>query len=100
MKNNILVCKSVWFYSSTDEDLFFLWLEKIPSIIHVSGSGDELYLSTKSTKIPDNDLREIIALFYRYKIDMKQLQIFLNQQNEKWFYGRPKGYWHRQIFGQ
>lgn len=51
-------------------------------------------------KIVDNDLRELLALFYRYKIDMKQLRVFLNEQNKEWFYGRPKGYWHYRVFGK
>ena len=49
--------------------------------------------------MPDQDLREILALFYRYKIDMKQLVVFLNNKNKMWFFDPPKGYWHRRVFG-
>ncbi len=46
-QNNIkgsikLICKSVWFYSSTDEDLFFEWIQRIPSIIKFDALYDEL----------------------------------------------------------
>ncbi len=101
-KNNehiTLVGKSVWYYSSIDEDLFFEWIKRIPSIIEFRGISDELHLYIKSNIIPDDDLRELIALFYRYKISMKQLTIFLNQNNKEWFYGKPKGYWHKKTFG-
>ena len=102
MKNNpeiILVCKSVIFYCLKDEDAFFEWIKKIPSIVKFDGVHDELYLYIKSKKIPDNDLRDLLALFYRYKIDMKQLAMFLNEHNKDWFYGRPKGYWFNKVFG-
>lgn len=99
MKNIILICKSVLYHSILDETAFFEWINKIPSIVNVDGSGDELYLYIKRRSISDKDLRELIGLFYRYKVDMKQLQIFLNERNKEWFFGKPKGYWHTEIFG-
>lgn len=99
-KNNYLICKSVWYHSQVDEDLFFEWITKIPSIIKFDGIHDELYLYIKNYTIPDDDLRELIALFYRYKVDnMNQLKIFLNDSNRDSFYGSPKGYCHRRVFG-
>ena len=95
----ILTCKSVYFYSPVDESLFFEWIKRIPGIKKVGGVGDKLYLHFKTTSISDNDLRDLLAMFYRYKIDMKQLRQFLNEDNREWFYGKPKGYWHRRVFG-
>ena len=96
-----LVCKAVTYYSHRDEDAFFEWIKKISSIKKFKGLGDELYLYIESAEIPDNDLRELIALFYRYKVDMKQLAIFLNDNNKEWFHeGKPKAYWHKQVFGK
>lgn len=99
MESIKLICKSTWFYSMLDEEKFFDWVQNIKSITHCNGIGDELYLYCKSSIIPDEDLREIIGLFYRYKIDMKQLTVFLNKKNKKWFFESPKGYWHRRVFG-
>lgn len=98
-ENIVLVCKSVWYYSSVDEELFFTWIKRIPSIIKHTGAHDALYLHASGCTIPDKDLREIISLLYRYKIDMKQLQIFLNDNNKEWFYDKPKGYWYKRVFG-
>ena len=98
-KNITLLCKSVWYYSSTDEDLFFEWVSKIPAIVKFDGAGDELYLYFKANKISDYDLRDLLALFYRYKIDMKQLAVFLNKKNQSWFFENHKAYWHRRVFG-
>ncbi len=100
-KKNViyLTCKRVIFYSQLDEEKFFEWLQSIKAIIRVDGVGDKLYLYCKNKTISDEDLREIIALFYRYKVDMKQLAIFLNNKNKTWFLGSPRGYWHRKVFG-
>ena len=94
-----LVCKSVWYYSKIDEEYFFDWLDRIKSIEKIQGAGDELYLYVKK-KMPDDDLRELLALFYRYKLDMSQLKQLLNKDNKDWFFGKPKGYWHRRVFGK
>ena len=99
MKNIILKCKAVKYYSQLDEDAFFEWVNKIGSIVKYDGYSDVLHLHVKGNLIPDQDLREIIGLFHRYKINMAQLSVFLNQSNEKWFLDKPKGYWHKKVFG-
>ncbi len=103
MKNNpeiILVCKGVIFYSQNDENAFFEWIKKIPSIIRFDGIRDELYLYIKSKTIPNKDLDDLIALFHRYKVkNIKQLALFLNKKNQKWFYENKEMYWHKKIFG-
>ncbi len=83
MKKIRLICKKVKFYFEKDEESFFEWIKKIKSIDHISAAGDELYLYIKK-EISDDSLRDLIGLFCRYKIDMKQLQIFLNKNNKKW----------------
>lgn len=99
MKEIKLICKSVWFYSQLDEKYFFEWLQNIKAITRYDGIGDELYLYCKSSVISDQALRDILGLFYRYKVDMKQLAVFLNSKNKEWFFGNPKGYWHKRVFG-
>lgn len=85
MGNTIkLICKRVIFYSQFDEDLFFEWIKKISVIIDVKGVLDEIHLYILDVNLDRAALREIIALFKRYKIDRKQLQVFLNDANEDW----------------
>lgn len=98
-KENILICKSVIFYAPKDEDAFFEWIKKISCVGSFSGIKDELYLYISSTTLEDEDLNDLLALFYRYKIDMKQLKKFLNEHNKKWFYENKKAYWHKKVFG-
>lgn len=98
-KDIILTCKSVWFYSKNDENAFYEWLKKIDCIDEISAAADELYLHIASSILHDQDLRDLLAIFYRYKVDMKQLARFLTPDNKKWFYDNKKSYWHKQVFG-
>lgn len=82
-----------------DEDAFFWWIKRIKCIEKFEGAGDELYLDLKDGELSDNDLDDLIGLFYRYKIDMKQLAQFLTKENKEWFYDNPKAFWHRRVFG-
>jgi len=99
-KENILVCKAVRFYCNKDEDAFFEWIKKIDCIKELSGVGRELYLHICSDVIHEYDLRDLIGLFYRYKVDMKQLQRFLTDENKHWFYENKKAFWYKKVFGQ
>lgn len=99
MTNHIIItCKSVWYHSSTDEAVFFEWIQKIPIITKFDGIRDELYLYIESINIPDDQLRELLALLYRYKINMRQLAIFLTPTNKAWFKDNKYTYWHKQVF--
>jgi len=90
-----LTCKGVIFYSNKDEDAFFEWIKKIECIEKFDAAGDELYLDIAH----DHDLRDLIALLYRYRIDMKQLQQFLTDDNRKWFFEKNNMYWHNDVWG-
>ena len=99
MNNNILTCKRVTFHSPKDEDAFFGWIKKIDCIDEFTAAHDELYLHIACRDLHDHDLQELIALFYRYNIDMKQLAIFLNDRNRSWFHENKKAFWHKKVFG-
>ena len=58
----------MYFFSKFDEDAFFEWIKKIDCIEGFEGSLDELYLDIASLDLHDHDLRELIALLYRYNI--------------------------------
>ena len=65
----------------------------------MEGAGPYLYLDFENKKISDSELMGLIGLFYRYKVDMKQLQIFVNKKNEKWVKDK-KAYWYKRMFGK
>jgi hypothetical protein len=51
-------------------------------VVEKQGEGNELYLSIDQKKLNETGLRELLALFYRYGIDMEQLKVFLNENNK------------------
>ena len=93
----VLECKKVKFYSDIDELFFFEWIKRISCVKSIEGSGSSVFLNLKSKEVSRNELVELIALFYRYEINMKQLSVFSTKKNNSWFKVRDK-YWYKKIF--
>ena len=96
----ILIAKSVAFYSHQDEEAFLNWIKAIKSIKMIDYQGSEMHIYIKSNRISDKDLNNLLALFFRYKIKMNQLSVFLNDANKEWFFDQSKMYWHKKIFSK
>jgi len=96
-KSIYLTCKRVRYNSIIEEHFFFECLYKIKSITNIEGAGDELYIDFKGKKISDYAFKGLIGLFFRYKVNIKQLQIFINKKNEKWVKNK-KAYWYKKMF--
>jgi hypothetical protein len=94
-----LICKRVMFYSVNDELAFGEWLSRIRGIKKWEGVLDEIHVYVPRSTISDTCLRELTALFFRYKIDMLQLRQFVNDNNRQW-YARETAYWHKPVFGE
>lgn len=86
------------FYSSRDEANFFSWLQTISGVTRVIGTGRDLQVTLRSSRLGEEALREMIALHWRYQMPMRHLATFLSAANERWF-GAPEGYWHNAVFG-
>jgi hypothetical protein len=91
-----LTCRRVMYFSEGDELLFFSWLDKIKVIRRWEGKGDCILLYV-SSRMSDTGLRELLAIFHRYKIDMRELAQFQSPSNRDWFTD-PRKYWHKKIF--
>jgi hypothetical protein len=89
-----LDCSGVTFGSQLDERHLFEWAMQIPGVVR--WESDTLVM--KSLKLSQATLRDLLALFSRYQIPMKQLAQFKNVRNEMWF-ASPQMYWHTRIFG-
>ena len=87
-----LICKQVTFYSQNDETSFFEWLKRIVAINEIEGVGNEIRLHIENASIDDESLRDLIAIFYRYGIELTQLSQFKNKDNEEWFYENKFSY--------
>ena len=75
------MCKSVTFYSQKDADAFTELIKALEGIDSCEKVEDEFHLYPATADLHDHDLRDLIAFFYRYKIDMKQLKRFLTKHN-------------------
>jgi len=94
----VLTAKRVWYYSKHDEAAFFEWLDKIPCVVSYEGELDVLSICIDVAKVHEYELRELLALFHRYAVDMKQLRAFDRKEFAKWF-RNPRSYWHAAVFG-
>ena len=92
-----LECKRVQFYSELDETCFSERLDRINCIENWEGVSDTIVLNIKSKKVSDTCMRELLSLFYRYKIEMSQLIVLVNNKNEVWI-KNEKAYWHKKLF--
>ena len=83
----------VRYYAQLDEDAFFSWAQKIPCVKSIEGG----FLHIRSKRLSESDLRDLIAIMYRYQIPMQQLQQFCTVANELWF--KADGtYWYKSVF--
>ena len=92
-----LVAKEVLYYSPGDENAFFAWLDDLQCVSASRGVGHELQI--RIGRPTDAELRELIALFYRYSIEMTQLAQCVTPQNASWFRDDRSTYWYTRIFG-
>jgi hypothetical protein len=95
---NEIRCKGITFFSRGDEEAFFLWARTIPHIREIGGERDEIVLRLQANAIADDSLRELIGLFHRYGVAMRQLAAFETVENKAWFRDTEK-YWHAAVFG-
>ena len=84
--------------SERDEAAFFYWLKRIPGVFAVTGSIRTLTVRVEGRRLSDEALREFLALFRRYRIEMRQLARFESPTNRQWFRKRS-AYWYKGVFG-
>ncbi len=94
----VLICRPI-FYCDDDKKAFFEWLACLDGIERSWLEGDVAYLEVKSRRVKARHLWDLLAFFYRYKLDMKQLAQFCTPQNKKWFFDDKIMFWHRRVFG-
>ena len=92
-----LVARGVAYYSPHDETAFFGWLDRLDCVESYRGTLGDLVITLKRPPTKP-DLRDLIALFFRYDADMRQLARFETRSNRRWLRD-PAAYWHRAVFG-
>ena len=91
--------QGVTFYHTQDELMFLEWLSRIPCVEYVDGHGSYGLVACLKRRPGKDDLRQLLALFRRYGLDMRQLAKFETAKNREWFCD-PKTYWHKAVFGR
>ena len=89
-----LDCSGVSFGSQLDEKHLFHWAAEIPGVLR--WEQDTLVIRSR---LSEASLRDLLALFSRYEIPMRQLAQFENDANRLWFTA-PHMYWHGRVFGK
>jgi hypothetical protein len=98
-KELILIARLGSFFSPGDEKACFDWLQSIPCVGSIGGRLRDIHIGVK--KPPSNsELRELLALFYRYRIDMRPLAAFKNKRNAAWFAEDRDTFWYARVFGK
>lgn len=95
-----LVCNDGNFKEYENKELFVRMMMRIPCVDEVDDFHPKMDVYVKNKKIPEQDLRDILSMFYHYKINMRQLKIFLNEENEKWFKKDKDTFWYKLVFGK
>ena len=90
-----LNCSGIRFGSVLDEKHLFEWAREISGVLR----WEQDTLVVRSKRISEVALRDLLSLFNRYDIPMKQLAQFKNPKNEEWFTA-PRMYWHKRVFGK
>lgn len=85
------------YYSQTDENAFFQRLYDMTCVKEVVGDADGLNIRFR--RPPNNDqLRDLIALLFRYDLDMTPLAALRTARNAAWF-DKSNMFWHKRVFG-
>jgi hypothetical protein len=87
----------VQFYSSCDESAFFGWLRSLSCVERFEGRRRILHIWVNAGRVDEGALRELLALFNRYRIDLTQLAVFDRDDFADWF-RRDDAYWHEGVF--
>jgi hypothetical protein len=93
-----LAATDVGFFSRYDEYAFFEWLEKLKFVIGRKGRGRTLYITVAVEDVDEDGLRELLALFHRYGVALKQLSVFDREEFAQWF-RYDKAFWYDEVFG-
>ncbi|WP_374312749.1 hypothetical protein [Dongia sp.] len=99
MGGKLLIVTGPTYFSPRDEGSFFHWLQSISCVESVSGQLTDLHIRLKRPPSA-TDLRELIALLYRYQMDMKPLAALKTARNADWFAQNTEAYWHAPVFGK
>ena len=99
MPTKELIIQEGRYYSQADEKAFYDRLNELRCVKSVRGEPDGLHVALSSPPT-QMQLRELIALLYRYGLDMRPLASLRTERNAAWFANDRKKFWHARVFGK
>ncbi len=87
----------VSFYHQNDERAYFEWLERIACIETFQSDGQRGLVVYLKRAPRDEELWELLAVCFRFGVDMRQLAKFETEKNRAWFRD-PQKYWYQGVF--
>jgi hypothetical protein len=86
------------FYSPGDERRLFQGFNEIDCIKQVEGVGRVLILDINLSRLSKEKLFELIALLWRYQIDIRPLRSLPERNKRFAWLAEPHFYWHASMF--
>jgi len=83
-----LILTPLTYYTQTDEDLMFKWLDTIESVEGRKGILQELHVSLHPEGPTNEDLLDLVALCDRYNYDASPLECYMHEDNRYWWDGK------------
>lgn len=94
MPRHVLIVRGPTYFSPLDEKMQFDWLASIPCVADIGGEYADMHIVLK--RLPGRaDLRELIAIFRRYRRPLAALKC---SRNAKWFEQYKAADWYAEIF--
>ena len=94
---SMLIASEVLFFSACDENAFFEWLARLDCVAEYYGEGVDLHILLNGVLLDDSSLRELLALFFRYGVEMTNMYVLETHSNRSWF-RNPGAYWYTRVF--
>ncbi|MCD5329674.1 hypothetical protein ACFFU8_15245 [Chromobacterium piscinae] len=88
------------FYSYGDERRFFQGLDEIDCIKNIKGVGRDLIFDINLNYLSKERLLELIALFWRYQIDLAPLRVLAERSKKFAWLSEECHYWHGHMYSR
>lgn len=93
-----LTIKPIAHSCAKEEDLFLEWFLQIPSVTEVKKQNETIEIFFDKEEIPKNDQHGLAAIFYRFKMDIEQLNLLLKSHGTGWLFYQNGNPTHHNVW--
>lgn len=87
------------FFSQKDEGRFFQALKENKAITNMEGAGVNLIVSLEMKKLSNGELKDFLAVLYRYQTPLAPLYFLADRKRFSWLNDSRK-YWFDSLFDE